>query len=245
MFDSVYLPPTLKYKYVMVTFNEVFYSDIQKREADQNIYKGKFTAKMLAKWKRIPLYIDEYTVYISNKQEHLDIMIFNEDKEEMIGDLVVKPSKWQSIKSYSVETMFIRSEYQGQGIGYALYEGLINLYDITLITVGEHSKGARILWSSLAASKKIQAYGFGTEYGYGKKSEEYTNTIWPVGIDLKRKELKNIDSKYPKLYGDDAAGLILTKKNGTNDKKLQAFIDKKSKKKEKLDVFKTEKFYPL
>lgn len=208
--------------------DEIYYGHIDKDEAVLAVKKN-------SSWKSIPIYIDDYSVYKSMDGDELSLVVWDATNRKAVMQLLLKPKKWQGINAYAVQSAYVAMAYQGQGIGFALYKGLIDLYDITLLSLGEHSIGARKLWMYLAKDPKIHAYGF----------DVLSSRVWDLSIDKKKKELKSI-AGYPKVYGDNDPynGIILAKRNGINDKKLQVLL-RASKSKPKPDVLGMTKFDDL
>jgi len=189
-------------------------------------------------WKKIPLYIDYYEVYKMNISSSWDaefiLKVWDPKNKQVVMELTLMPRRWENINAYAVYSAYVALKYQGQGVGFALYKGLIELYDLSLLSVGEHSIGARKLWMYLGQDPKIRAYGFHPE----------KQKAWKVAPDNKKKQLKTI-GKNPPVYGNDNGhGIILVKKNGVHDKKLQEFL-KRKKNKPKGDVLGTTQFYDI
>lgn len=213
-----------------MNIKEIRYGNLRKDDVDHvlNVKKTK-------SWKQIPLYIDDYSVYKRIYDAQFQLVVWDSEKKKAVMEFTLEPKQWRGINAYEVQTAFVAQAYQGQGVGFALYQGLINLYDIALLSLGEHSVGARKLWMYLAKDPKIQAYGF----------DVLSTNVWNISVDQKKKELKSTAGN-PKVYGNNADynGLILVKRNGINDKKLQKLLLAK-KSKPKPDVLGINKFNDL
>lgn len=155
------------------------------------------------------------------------------DKTTPVAEVVLNPVSWQNIRAYSVNRAVVVPRYQGQGIGEALYHGLITLLDINLLSNGSHSPGARKLWLKLAKDPSIKAYGFDTR----------TNQLFNVKPNKQKSELVSA-KRGTLLYDNYASGLILVKRNGSDDRKLDTLL-KHSMVKPKKDPFGTKEFDPL
>ena len=66
-------------------------------------------------------------------------------------------------KCVEINQSSVDKDFQGMGIGYALYKGLIKYANLNLVAIGSHSKGAQKLWSRLNLDKDIKIWAVSEE----------------------------------------------------------------------------------
>jgi GNAT superfamily N-acetyltransferase len=163
----------------------------------------------------IGLFPVKYSHLSTNKS---DINVFvvkrtdnNPDLDEPIAMLSVYGTNIKIGKNIKlinkIKIAIVQPKYQGQGIGYALYKGLIEIEDWTVMS-DDHSKGARKLWSNLNSDPNISVWLYESS-----STLEARNAF----------QLKNFDTEIDKLYNNKNLRLIATKKNSSVDKLLTEF----------------------
>jgi hypothetical protein len=170
----------------------------------------KKPADQLLPGKKLPIVIDNYGVYYKKYSRNLIVTVF--DQNTKIAYLELKPSRFLfGLNFYHVETARVRNEYQGRGIGEALYTGLITLCDVNLYSAGSHSPGARKMWMRLSENSKISTWAI-----------DYHHCVHKT-ISNNRKQELYLDKNKP-AYGKVQA-LALTKKNSIVDKRFQQIFN--------------------
>jgi GNAT superfamily N-acetyltransferase len=66
-------------------------------------------------------------------------------------------------KCIEINQSSVDKDFQGMGIGYALYKGLIKYANLNLVALGSHSKGAQKLWARMNQDKDIKVYAVSEE----------------------------------------------------------------------------------
>lgn len=220
----------------MVKIRDII-SDAQVNELDRNditpddmwVERGENRSN----YKDTGIVIDDLDVLYKKQKFGNGLFMGVWDGTNLIGEMEIDPVTYQGVKAYSVHHAVIDKEYQGQGIGWALYQGLISILGINLLSNGSHSVGARKMWLKLAQDPKIRAYGF----------DQKTDQLFIVKPNKQKSELVSA-KKGTKLYDNYGSGLILVKRNGPSDKRLERLL-KQSTIKQPKDPFGTEKFSPL
>ena len=148
--------------------------------------------------------------------------------------MTLVPKSFDNVNGYHVDWAGLNPKYKGQGIGYALYKGLITLWNITLIQTTSHSDGAAKTWLRLSKESGIQAYGFDLK----------TRKVFLVKPNSSQTYLVAA-TKTSGLYENLNSGLMLCKRNGTNDKRMQEKMKNNPKNRAKPDIFGNKEFNPL
>ena len=151
-----------------------------------------------------------------------------------VAEFTLAPKAFDNINGYQVEWAGLNSKYQGQGIGYALYKALITLWNITLIQSDSHSIGAAKTWLRLSQEPSIASYGFDVKF----------RKVFLVKPNGSKTSLVPI-SKKEELYTNENAALMLTKRNGSNDRKMAEKMKNNPRNRSKPDVFGNKKFEPI
>lgn len=165
--------------------------------------------------RELPIMIGDLEV--RHKQDGKYVVLSVWDQNKLVANLIVEPTSWRGMKLYHVGGAYVHKNYQGQGIGYELYRGLVVLLNLSLTSVGSHSPGAQKLWLRLSQDKKINAWGLDVD----------TQEVFAVGPHENQPELA---SKVPgkQVYDNLDTGLILTKVGSPVDQEMQK-LEKVSK----------------
>lgn len=191
------------------------------RRHDVEIYGSVSNGKQLSG--KIAGYIVKYVT----DRYGIKVRLF--DGHKPILNLTLEPRKFMNINVYAVSSMYVHPEYQGNGIGLALYKNLILKRKLTIISTGSHSIGARKTWLRASQDMNINAYGFNS------------SSAWKAGPNKKKTELTGLNGM--QIYGR-SSGLMLTLKGGNTDK-IMTKLSRKRKKKSTIDIFGNSKFYEL
>jgi len=200
----------------------VFKCSITKNDAYLNIRFSKY-------WKKLPFKIFGYSVYVDNRYpKYRHIYIYDHTHRQAVMRLNLRPVLFNGINFYNVDSAYVHPEYQGRSIGLNLYKKLITEYQINLLTVGSHSRGARKVWNDLADTDSINAYGILSD---GSK-------IWRCRADKKKRQIQS-RGRNPKVYsGKEGVGIVLVEAGSLAESQLVKIQKEKSK---SIDILKTPK----
>lgn len=154
----------------------------------------------------LPFTIGEYEVRW-RKTKGNDITVTVWDNNEGVARLELIPHTAMGIPTYHVDAVGLNSEYQGQGIGYELYKGLLKFTSLNLASVGVQSPGARKLWARLSQDPQVKAWGIDLK----------RNRWLEVKPNSAGTELMSVKGK-PSLYSSKDYGILLVKRNSKTDK---------------------------
>ncbi len=179
----------------------------------------------------LPFTIDNFKVFAINYYGEINVSAYDGSKK--IAKLILDAYRFKdfsAINTYSIQGAGVLPAYQGRGIGQALYEGLVKLCNINLCSFDSHSAGARKLWMRSSQDPKIMVWAV-----------DINDQLRGTKPSLKKQELI-YDNDKP-LYGH-SHGLIMTKRNGRDDKYLQTIFVEQQKarksKQPKKDIFGTD-----
>lgn len=171
--------------------------------------------------KILPFTVGDYSVRCKIDKDRVDVAVW--DSAIPVAKLTLSGSTWMGMKFHKVESATVKYEYQGKGIGKELYLGLICFSDITLVSSGSHSKGARKLWLRLAEDPKIVAYGIDLE----------NYVTFGVKGNARGTELHSVYKK--KLYSNHDTAIVITKAKSEYNDLLTSLLSFKTLKSK--DVF--------
>lgn len=166
--------------------------------------------------------IGDYNVAVKKKPSYekgcnfIYVQIWHEKTRAGYIDLTTTFTDAKTVMS--VHTM-LNQEYQGLGIAYRVYEGLVNETNISL-TSDNQSRGAVKLWKRFAKNRSLRLYHV---HSYGR--ELFDSSIYPVALNEGKNELELIDyrdntrSPY-REYGN----LMLVRKRSPLDVSVQKHI---------------------
>ena len=132
--------------------NEISRNPIRKTSHNFNRERSQFT-------KTLPFKLEGFDL-LYLKYANGETIITAWDKDLIVLELSLEPIVCFKIRAYSVEYANVHIDYQGKGLGLALYKALLNNLDFTLVSIDSHSVGARKLWVKLNQDQNINVYGF-------------------------------------------------------------------------------------
>lgn len=158
----------------------------------------------------LPLAVQGYEIRYRKPEfsDHIELGVWDGDRGVAI--MRISPASYHGIKAHSVGYIGLNPHYQGKRLGFELYKAMITQLEMTLLSSGSHSPGARKLWLRLSQDPEISAYGFRGDAVFkvrpNRDATELTSTVSHISV------YSNIE--------DDQTGLILVKKGSSDDAKL-------------------------
>jgi hypothetical protein len=173
--------------------------------------------------KRFLFDVGDYDVSVRKKKSYLQnknyihTQIWHKQKKVGYIDLT---SAYDDVKIIlSVHTM-IRSSYQGLGIAYRVYEGLINHVNVAILT-NNQSRGAEKLWRRFSANGSLCLY-YVDDRHYSHKL--FDARIYPVTRDAKDR-LETVDYQERRFSPYEGRGsLLLVRKKSALDSVIHKHI---------------------
>lgn len=199
-----------------MVISELIKNKIGKKDNDYELSQHN----TLQGYKKLNMEIAGYPVYYRRENEHsyslVTIIVRDSQNKKCIARLGVEPTTFfkNFIKTYDVFNMATNSAYQGQGIGLALYTGLVTILKINLASTGSHSVGAVKMWSRMSADPGITVYAVDTATKQFYTVKQHNDSLKIVGTKKS-------------LYGSTWDGvLIAVEKNCPDDVKIQQYMKK-------------------